>query len=248
MKLNTIVRFLNKELNVRKIPDISRNGLQVRGKADVKRIAFGVDACMELFEKAKAKNCDLVVVHHGLLWKPRKREEVLTKRINYLKKNKMSLYGVHAPLDNNINYGHNVNLAELIGAKNLKKFGYFDKVYWGYSGTIKPISLRSVVSKLDRKLKTKSIVLGFGKKMIRKVGFGSGSCGFAIEEAKKKKLDLFITGEIKHGNYHIAKELKMNIIAAGHYATETSSVKALMPLLKQKFNIETIFIDIPTGL
>ena len=75
MKLNTIIKFLNKELKVSKIKDSSKNGLQVKGKNEVTKIAFGVDACMELFEKAKTNKCDLVIVHHGILWKPQKREE-----------------------------------------------------------------------------------------------------------------------------------------------------------------------------
>ena len=64
------IRFLNKELGLEK-KDASRNGLQIRGRDEVRKIAFGVDACMELFEKAKQKRCEMVVVHHGLLWKPK---------------------------------------------------------------------------------------------------------------------------------------------------------------------------------
>jgi putative NIF3 family GTP cyclohydrolase 1 type 2 len=35
----------------------------------------------------------------------------------------------------------------------------------------------------------------------------------------------------------------MNTIAAGHYATETVGVKALMPLVREAFGVETVFID-----
>ncbi|MBK2247224.1 Nif3-like dinuclear metal center hexameric protein, partial [Francisella tularensis] len=38
--------------------------------------------------------------------------------------------------------------------------------------------------------------------------------------------------------------LGINYIAAGHHATEKEGVKAIAELLKQKFNLETKFIDI----
>jgi dinuclear metal center YbgI/SA1388 family protein len=248
VKLNSIVRFLNKELMVSKIKDSSKNGLQVKGRSEVSRIAFGVDACMELFEKAKKEKCDLVVVHHGLLWKKEKMDYLLKNRINFLKRNKISLYGVHAPLDNNRKLGNNAELAKIAGAKDLKQFGYEDNIYWGYWGVMKPTSITAIINKYNKALKTKGRMLNFGNSKIRKVGFGSGGCGFALEEAKKKNLDLFVVGEIKHSMYHKIKELEINVLVLGHYKTETLGVKALMPLLKQKFNIGTIFIDIPTGM
>jgi dinuclear metal center YbgI/SA1388 family protein len=248
VKLNAIIRFLNKELNVSNIKDSSKNGLQVRCRSEVKRIAFGVDACMELFEKAKKEKCELVVVHHGLLWKGKKTDAILRKRITYLKKNKISLYAAHAPLDNNKVYGNNAELAKIVGAKNLKQFGYEDDIYWGYWGIIRPTTIPAITNKYNRALRTKGRMLNFGKTNIRKVGFGSGGCGFAIEEAKKKNLDLFVVGEIKHSIYHEIRESGLNVLVLGHYRTETLGVKALMPILKQKFNIGTIFIDIPTGM
>ena len=75
-----------------------------------------------------------------------------------------------------------------------------------------------------------------------------GGGDFAIDEAIKKKADLFVTGEFPHESYHTAKEKKLSIIAAGHYATETLGVKALMPVLKEKFAVNTVFLDTPTKL
>jgi dinuclear metal center YbgI/SA1388 family protein len=247
-KLNTLIKFLNKELKVSKIKDSSKNGLQARGKSEVRKIAFGVDACMELFKKAKAKKCDLVIVHHGLLWKPQKREELLKKRISFLKKNKISMYAAHAPLDSHPTLGNNAQLAKILDAKLNKKFGYADDVWWGYSGTIKPTTINKIKNIYDKKLKTKSRLLNFGNKKIQKIGFCSGGGSFVIPETKKQGLDILITGEIKHGNYHTTKELAINVIAAGHYATETLGVKALAEPLKQKFKINTEFIDVPTRL
>jgi dinuclear metal center YbgI/SA1388 family protein len=247
-KLNTIVRFLNKELRIKRIKDNSKNGLQVRGRSEVRRIAFGVDACMELFEKAKKEKCDLVIVHHGLLWKGKKADDALRKRINFLKKNRISLYAAHLPLDLHQKYGNNIELCRILRLKNIKKFGKYHGISIGYMGkTKKPISLTELSRKINIKLGTRCDYMKFGKNSISRIGIVSGGGADAIPEAAKK-VDCLLTGEYKHSNYHTAKELGINVLAAGHYKTETLGVKALERLLKQKFNIGTIFIDIPTGM
>ena len=67
-------------------------------------------------------------------------------------------------------------------------------------------------------------------------------------EAIEKRLDLYITGEPRHGSYWIAKEAGINVIFAGHYATETLGVKALGAHLEKKFSLEVEMIELPTGL
>lgn len=94
--LNQLTRFLNKELAIKSIKDDSRNGLQVKGKKNVNRIALGVDACLELFQKAKNKKSDMIIVHHGLFWKGKRDVmDIRKNRVDLLKKNKISLYACH---------------------------------------------------------------------------------------------------------------------------------------------------------
>ena len=45
-----------------------------------------------------------------------------------------------------------------------------------------------------------------------------------------------------------AEELGLNVIYAGHYATETGGVKALAEHLATKFGLPWVFLDHPTGL
>jgi len=91
-------------------------------------------------------------------------------------------------------------------------------------------------------------VLDFGNEKIKNIGVVSGGGSSALNEAIDKDLDCFVTGEIPHYAYQLAKEGKINLIAAGHYATETLGVKALMNPVKEKFNVEVKFIDAPSGL
>ena len=46
------------------------NGLQVRGREEVKLLATGVSASLSLFEEAVARNADALLVHHGMKLPP----------------------------------------------------------------------------------------------------------------------------------------------------------------------------------
>jgi dinuclear metal center YbgI/SA1388 family protein len=247
MKIDDIVRFLNSALKVKTVKDESRNGLQVRAGKDVHKTGFAVDACIESFKKAKELSCDLLIVHHGLYWKNQKYVSATQRRANYLKNNGISLYAAHLPLDMHPKYGNNRQLCEKLGVYDLKRYARYHGFPIGYKGKVKEQELRKFVDSVDKKLHTKSKVLDFGPRQIKTIGLNSGGGGFALEEAMGK-LDCFLVGEISHSAYHLAKESKLNVIVAGHYKTETLGLRALQKLLHHKFNIDTVFIDIPTGM
>jgi len=60
--------------------------------------------------------------------------------------------------------------------------------------------------------------------------------------------DTFVTGESSHAHYWSAVDHGLNVIYAGHYATETVGVIALGQHLTEKYGLETRFLDFPTGL
>ena len=250
-ELYEIVRFLDDYLNVKEWEDKSRNGLQVEGKSEVNKVAFAVDACMESCVRAKSLGADLLIVHHGLIWGGIEYVRGLVqKRLKFLLENELSLYAAHLPLDAHPEVGNNVQLLKLLDLEPKEPFGYYHGVPIGYIGYFEePKPLPLVAQILVEKLKTDYVrAYEFGKQEIESVGVVSGGASFATTEAVEKGLDLFITGEFEHEAYHVAKEGNLNIISAGHYASETLGVKALMPLIREKFEVKTVFIDIPTGL
>lgn len=250
VKVATIARFLNKELQTKKVPDVSRNGLQVKACKEVKKMGFAVDACLDVFLKAKKAKCDLLVVHHGLFWKKYKDiNGIRASRVQWLKKNKISLYANHLPLDRHRKYGNNIELCKILGLCGVKLFGKYKGVSVGYIGELeKSMSFSSILSKINKALGVKSFSKDFAKKKVKRVAVVSGGGDFAVEEAIKKKADLFVTGEFGHELFHVAKEKKLSVIASGHYATEVLGVKALMPVLKERFGVETVFLDVKTSL
>lgn len=240
-----IAGFLNRTLRVRHIKDSSVNGLQVRSQRGgrIQRVGFAVDACITTFEKAYGLDIELLVVHHGIKWRPQKDRELEARRSAYLKKRNMELYAAHLPLDLHEEYGNNMQLCRLLDVQNPRKFGRYHGVRIGYAGTFgKATGLGDVAEKLKKRLRSTCRVHRFGKDRIRSIGIVSGGGGGMLKEACQWKLDCFLVGEIELAVYNAAREYGMNLIVAGHYATETVGVQALMPLIRDAFGVDTVFV------
>jgi len=250
MKLKDVCEFLDSELKTKDIEDASLNGLQVEGIGDVEKIGFAVDASIEVFNKAKEKNCNLVVVHHGLFWgKEEPITGILYKRLKVLIENGISLYAVHLPLDLNPKFGNNISLINLFNPIDVKEFGKYQSQDIGFKGRLKePLHRAEILKILDNSLNTSSKILPFGREYIETIAVVSGGGCDCLKEAINLGIDLFITGESKLFSFNLAKEGKLNIVFAGHYATETLGVKALQKEVKKRLLIECIFIDTPTWL
>lgn len=250
-KLNDIVDFLDKYLETGKVSDVSWNGLQVEGKSEVEKIAFAVDAGIDTFEKAVAEKADMVVVHHGLFWKTTNPSfiGVSKRRIDLLQKRGISLYASHIPLDKHKVVGNNAQLVKLLGAKIKDEFSQFDGQNIGWIGEFKnPILLKEIEKKLKSELNAECITLPFGKERVKTIAICSGGGSYTeFFEAISKKADLFLAGD-RSELYTAAKDNKINVIFAGHYATEIPGVKALSDIIRKKFKVEAVFIDTPTGL
>lgn len=244
--IRNITRFLNQTLRVKKIRDASVNGLQVRNRnaGEIARVGFAVDACVSTFEKAKKQGVELLVVHHGIKWRPQKDRVLAEKRAAFLGRSNMALYAVHLPLDLHEGYGNNMQLARLLELGRLRRFGRYHGIKIGYAGTMKAATSPAAVAELIKsQLRSPCRVFPFGKDRIRSIGIISGGGGGMVNDAVKEKLDCFLVGEVDLAAYNAAKDHGINVIVAGHYATETVGVKALMPLIGETFGLETVFVE-----
>ncbi len=249
VKLSELVNFLNEYLRVDEWDiDHSKNGLQVESCEEVEKVAFAVDACMETFKKAVKCGADLLVTHHGIVWGGIERiAGLIARRVKFLLENELSLYSAHLPLDAHPEVGNNVLLLKLCSFRADEPFGFYRGKAIGFAGEAeKSMDVAEIAEKLRKELKTDVRVLEFGGS-VKRAGAISGKGGFGVEEAREKGLDLLITGEAEHSVYHLARELQVNVIFAGHYATETLGVKALMNVVKEK-GLEVEFLDCPTGI
>ncbi len=254
MTLNELDAYFNSFLKKENYSnDVSLNGIQIENSApdskQIKKVAFAVDACKETALKAAQIGADVLFVHHGLFWGGC---ETVTgsfyKRISTFIKNDIALIGYHIPLDANKPYGNNWGLASRIGLTKVKTFGTWRGMQIGVYGELKKtVSLDELAGKVLEGQKP-SQVLAFGKDKIKTVGIISGGAGDDFDQAAALGLDAYITGEVEHQLYHPIKEAGINVIAGGHYQTETVGVNLVMQKLKKEKKLNVEFIDIPTGM
>ncbi len=243
--VRNIAAFLNRTLKVRTIKDASMNGLQVNSgrTGEIRTVGFAVDACITTFQKAKKRGVDLLVVHHGIKWRPQKDRQLAQQREAYLQRHGIALYAVHLPLDLHREYGNNMQLARILELRDLKKFGRYHGIKIGYAGVLRSaLGPGAIAEKIGNRLHSRVSVFPFGKDRIRSIGIVSGGGGSMLPDAVREGLDCFLVGEADLAAYNAAKDHGINLIAAGHYATETVGVAALMPPVREAFSVRTVFI------
>ncbi|MBN2735401.1 MAG: Nif3-like dinuclear metal center hexameric protein [Spirochaetales bacterium] len=231
--------------------DASQNGLQVGDfDSEVNKVAFAVDASLETFRRAKEAGADLVFVHHGLFWsQPVRLVGQFYQRIRYLIENKLALYAVHLPLDRHPELGNNICIARRLGLNEIEPFGEYHGMKIGYKGRLpEAMGINEIAEKMSAKSEKPLATLPFGPGQIRTIGIVSGDDPRAAYQAIDEGLDLFITGDAAHIVYHEAMEAGLNVIFGGHYATEIWGVQAVAKKLAAETSLESVMLDIPTGL
>ncbi len=249
MKTKELTSYLDDLLRVRDIADDSLNGLQVANSGDVTKVALAVDACAASMDAAHEAGADFLLVHHGLFWgKPAPIRDALYQRIRRLIESDMALYAAHLPLDLHPELGNNAQAGKVLGWPVAGEFGeYHGEIIGREVRFDAPRSLSDVAEELGRKLNCEVNVWDFGPTSIKRMGYVSGGGLSILQQAVAEGMDAFVTGEPGHSFYWTAKESKINVLFAGHYATETLGVKAVGEYIHNQFGLETVFIDLPTG-
>ena len=249
-KTEQILHFLDDLFRPTEFPDYSHalNGLQVQGPDEIRCVGAAVDASEETIQEAVGRGVDLLVVHHGLFWGglgplsgPRFR------KVAALIKGNMALYSMHLPLDAHPDLGNNALLLKAMGLEPSGTFGSFKDVEVGLWAETEHSreSLRTAVAEA---VEGDVRLIAGGPEVVRRVGVLTGGGSSALAEAADLGLDSLVTGEAPHHAYHEAMELGVNLLLAGHYATETFGVRAVVDHLAQEFGIESVFLPFPTGL
>lgn len=253
--LRDVVAFLDTTLEIGRFRDYGLNGLQVEGRTSVNTVVTGVSANQALFERALELKADLVVVHHGLVWGPGIAKVVgpTARRLRLLLAHDISLAAYHLPLDKHPRLGNNAGLADALGLTPTGE--WFGEVKGTPLGMIAEWS--APVSRVDAlaRVATISGALGspfafeHGPEFVRRVGLCSGAAGDLLEDAAGAGCDLYVTGELAERAAELARELGINLVAAGHYATEVFGPQRVAAELRAGFpSLAVHFVPVPTEI
>lgn len=248
--LKEIVAFLDAELRLNEIKDYpgAMNGLQIENDGTVSRVFSAVDASLAVVEEAAAEGGGLLIVHHGMFWQGvQPITGVYHRKISAAIRGNLAIYSAHLPLDWHPIHGNNVLLAEAIGLREISPILVKDGWPMGVSGLWE--GSRSGLVKATAKAVGREVTLcpGGGDK-VGKVAVITGGAGSEVAKIAELGMDAFVTGEGPHWSFIEAEEKALNVIYAGHYATEIFGVKSLVSDLGERFQILTRFIEREGGL
>lgn len=242
--ITTITNFIDSLLDSKKFDDYAPNGLQVQGKTEIRKIVTGVSATQAFIEAAIEKEANAILVHHGWFWDKEDPRIVgmKYKRLKLLMDNDISLLGYHLPLDAHPKLGNNAQLAKRL---NIQIEDVMDKQGVGNYGRLAEyISLEQLAGNIERSLARKPMIISGGDHAIRKVAWCTGGAQNWIHKAAEAGVDAYISGEISEHTVHVAREMGVHYIAAGHHATERYGAMALGEHVAAKFGLLHEFIDI----
>lgn len=251
-----IVAYLDDLLGTADIPDYPNalNGLQLENQGTVTRIGAAVDFSMRTVREAADADVDLLLVHHGMFWSGLQPiRGVAYARHHTLFQQGIAVYSSHLPLDCHPLYGNNALLAAELGLDPTGEFAKFKAIHVGVSGTA-DVDTQTLFERADAFAKSHGgsarctpIVHG---RRTRAWGIctGAGAASDTLQEARERGIDTLIVGEGPHHTAVDAEDNGISVIYAGHYATETLGVRALAAHLADRFALQWMFIEAPTGL
>ncbi|WP_044407594.1 Nif3-like dinuclear metal center hexameric protein [Thiomicrospira microaerophila] len=244
MQRDQLVSYLNNLLAIDEFKDYAPNGLQVEGKAEIKKLVFGVTASQALIDQAIAQQADMIVVHHGYFWKnePTTITGIKYQRIKKLIDHDINLVGYHLPLDAHPQLGNNAQLAKLWGLEDITpQPGLVSLVRLGRLS--EPMSIELFKQQVASSLAREPLHLPGGPQQVQTISWCSGGAQGYIQQAIDWQADVYISGEVSEQTTHMAAESGIHYLAAGHHATETWGVKALAELVKKEFNLQADYIE-----
>ena len=204
---------------------------------DVKKVLVALDPFTSVCEEAVKMGADLLLTHHPLIFQPLTAvtdNSTVGRAVMTLIKNNIAAINAHTNLDC-ADGGVNDTLAETLQLTNIQKVPA-DPDGLLRQGEVKTQELDAFLDRVEHALGCNGLRYVSGGKKVQKVAVGGGACGSELQEVIDAGCDTFVTADVKYNQFCDAKELGINLIDAGHFATENPVVAVLARKLQAQFH------------
>ncbi len=237
--LEEVKAYLDELLAVAGLEE-SGNGLLVSGREMVGKVGLAVNCSWQAIDEAARRGCDLLITHHAA-W-PEIDRHLSEEKYGRLRELGINYYAAHDCLDLARDFGTADALARAVRVAIQGPFKPDGEGEFGVHGITTGHWLEFVTrvgTQLGTEPRKWKNTDSFGH-----VGIVPGWGGRTdwIAEAQALGCDTFLTGETNMFGLLFAREAGLNLVVAGHYATETPGVMALSARIARDLKLDVTFI------
>ena len=214
---------------------------------EVKKILVALDITGEVVQEATELQADLIVAHHPVMncaW-----DAVQTVRSDTVQGSILinmltgGLSGIcmHTNLDA-VAGGVNDALAQRLGLSNVEQLhpdGVDDQGRSYGIGRVGEVSgfsdAHAFATFVRDALQANGLRYEDAGRSVHRVAVGGGACGGMLADAAGKGCDTFVTADVKYDVFLTARAMGVNLIDAGHFATEDVVCPVLVQWLAEGF-------------
>lgn len=243
-RIHDVLQFVRRLAPDELAMDWDTNGLSFGDAAhEVTRILISLDLTLPVVREAERFGAELIVTHHPLLFTPVRQLNEQTpegRLVLALARSKIATLNAHTSLDCTPG-GVNDCLAQALGLEHTEILDVCGTDAQGNAyglgriGEVPECGLLSFAAEVKRRLHAPGVRFADGGRPVRRVAVGGGACGDAIEKAKARGCDTFVTADLKHHQFLLAQAIGINLIDAGHFSTENVVCPYLAVRLQEEF-------------
>ena len=224
-----LLKNLEVKLNYLLRPDTSyewdNSGLLIgEMDKDINTVMITLEIDEKVMKDAIERKVDMIISHHPLIFRPKrnlKTSDINSLIIMNLIKNHIAVYAAHTNYDI-IKEGLNDYLAKMIGLSDIKPLSSDQESSIGRVGTLmNKMDIQDFAVYISKLAGVKHLkIVKSSEQPVEKIGLVTGAGIEYIGDAKDSGCDTFVTGDVKYHEAQHAKELGINVIDIGHYASE----------------------------
>ena len=199
--------------------------------AEVNRALVTLDVTEEIVDYAIDNGFNLIVSHHPLVFKPLgslNPENHISRKLIKLIKAGVSVISFHTRADK-VRGGVNDCLARLLGLEDVEPLG--DDCLGRIGHLECETSMEEFASKVKSVLGIDKMLVADAYNPVYTIALVGGDGKSYIPDAIEMGADTFLSGRIGYNTMEEAAEMGINLIEAGHYATEFPVTKFFSHLI-----------------
>ena len=210
---------------------------------EIKKVLITLDVTEEIVDYAISGGFELIISHHPLIFKPVANinlDNHISRKIIKLITSSVSVLSFHTRADK-VKGGVNDCLARLLGLYDVTALGTDGLGRIGHLE--REMSFEDFAQKVKGALGAERILIADAYAPVYTVALVGGDGKDYVSEAIEAGADTYISGRISYNIMEEASEMGINLVEAGHYATEfpvTSFFSSLISKIDPRIYVEVV--------